>query len=49
MRNGTIRQRNGHYFPRIYVGKKQRQLAPGSLWAERIMETIDRGVRKSEA
>jgi integrase len=28
--NGTIRKRNGHYFLRIYVGRKQRELALGS-------------------
>lgn len=32
MRSGTIRQRNGHYFLRIYVGKKQRELALGSTY-----------------
>ena len=50
MRNGTIRQRNGHYFLRIYVGKNQRELALGSTYdlpskAERERAADNTGLR----
>lgn len=48
MRNGTIRRRNGHFFLRIYVGKKQRELALGSAYdlpSKKSRETAAENIR----